>query len=57
MQYMKNMKIDDSRCSSLYKTIKERGNKHRVVHSDHVLIFIDLDLEITEPKVRQKNDK
>ena len=51
------MKIDDSRCSSLYKTIKERGNKHRVVHSDHVLIFIDLDLEITEPKVRQKNDK
>ena len=51
MQHMKNMNIDDSRCSSLYKRIKEKDDKHRVVHSDHFLIFIDLNLEITEPKV------
>ena len=56
MQYMKNVKIDDSRCSSLFTTIKEKDNKLRVVHNDHVSIFINLDLKITEPKVRQKND-
>ena len=53
---MKNKKIDDNRCSSLFRTIKEKDNTLRIVYSDHVLIFIDLDFEITEPKVKQKND-
>ena len=54
IQYMKNVKIDDSRSSSLFRTIKEKNNKYRTVYSDHVSIFIDLDLEKTEPKIGQK---
>ena len=54
-QYRKNVKIDDSRCFSRFRTIKEKDNKHKIVHSDHISIFIDLDFEITEPKIRQKN--
>ena len=53
---LKNVKIADIRCSPLFRTTKEKDNKHIIVHSDHVSIFIDLGLEITEPKVRQKND-
>ena len=37
--YMRNVKIDDN----------------RIVCGDHISIFIDLDLKISEPKVKQKN--
>ena len=54
IQYMKNVKIDDSGSSSLFRTIKEKNNKYRTVYSDHVSIFIDLGLEKNEPKIGQK---
>ena len=53
IQYMKNVKIDDSRSSSLFRTIKEKNNKYRTVYSDHVSIL----LIWTWKKLNRKSDR
>lgn len=56
IQYMEIVRTDDNKCSCLFRIIKAKENKHKIVHRGQVLIFIDLALKITERKGKQKSD-
>ena len=53
---MEIVRTDDNKCSCLFRIIKVKENKHKIVHRGQVLIFIDLALKITERKGKQKSD-